>query len=289
MATATQRLLDRFYEELRQGPADFCSLVAEELPVITIGEWMHIPPKDYDLLRSLTHDQVHIQELFPSSSQLALSDQATAQLRDYFDALIRERRRSPGDDPISSWLEAWDSVEADQASADQIVHALAIFMVLAALETTSHLLSTVVYLLLEDADRFAWLRSHPDSVPGAVEEALRYDAPIHMISRVASTDRWLGGEFISQGQMVQLMIGASHHDPDHYLDPQKFDPRRGAQHLAFGTGAHYCLGNALARMEACVLLEGLLRLPGRLRMSAPPLWEPRVAFRRMVTLPLALT
>ncbi|MFD5395786.1 cytochrome P450 [Streptomyces sp. NPDC127097] len=282
----TGRLLDRFEEELAYGPADFCALVSEELPVITIGEWLKIPPADYGLLRSLTHDQVYTQELFPTPSQLALSDESTRQLRQYFTALVSERRRKPGNDPVSSWLRVWDAQEPDREAADEAVYALTLFMVLAALETTAHVLSSAVRLLLEHPRQLNWLRVHPELIPGAVDEVLRYDAPIHMISRVAPEDTELGGVTVRKNEMVQLMVGAAHHDPNHFAAPEDFDIRRGASHLGFGGGIHFCLGNALARMEADCLLTGLLeRLPG-LRISAPPVWEPRVAFRRLITLPV---
>ncbi|WP_234430591.1 cytochrome P450 [Streptomyces sp. NRRL F-4489] len=285
----TERLLDTFTERLHDGTADFCALVGDELPVITIGEWLGLPPADFPLLRTLTHDQVHTQELFPSPSQLDISDAATARLRSYFTDLIRERRKSPGDDPVSGWLAMWDGFEADRDAADEAVHALAMFMVLAALETTSHLLTTMVWLLLEHPRQLDWLRLHPEHIPGALDETLRYDAPIHMISRIAPEDTDLAGVPVRKGEMVQLMVGAAHHDPAQYTDPEVFDIRRKAPHLSFGGGIHYCLGNALARMEAtCVLTSLLRRLPGqRLRVAGPPVWAPRVAFRRLGELPVA--
>ncbi|MFF4489515.1 cytochrome P450 [Streptomyces sp. NPDC001544] len=288
-----ERLLDRFADQLRRGPADFVEVVSDELPVVTIGEWMGIPPADYGLLRSLTHDQVHTQELFPTSTQLAVSDAATGRLRHYFTDLVKERRNAPGDDPVSSWLRTWDRLEPTRALADEAVLSLAIFMILAALETTSYVLSTAVRLLLEHPHQMDLLRRHPELVPDAVEETLRYDAPIHMISRVASADTELDGVPVPAGGMLMLMVGAAHHDPAQYADPEVFDVQRrarepGHRHLSFGAGIHYCLGSALARLEAEVLLTALLKRPNRLRPSAPPQWARRVAFRRLTSLQLAL-
>ncbi|MER5728971.1 cytochrome P450 [Streptomyces sp. NPDC002138] len=286
---AVDRLLTNFTEELRHGPADFHTLVSEELPVITIGEWMGIPATDYGLLRTLTHDQVFAQELFPTPSQLALSDSATMQLRTYFGELIRERRKRPGSDPVSAWLRTWDALEPDRHRADKAVHALALFMILAALETTSHVLSTAVRLLLENPEHLESLRRDPELIPDAIDEVLRYDAPIHMISRVASTDTQLGEALVPAGQMVQLMVGAAHHDPARYPEPHRFSPSRRACHLAFGAGIHYCAGNALARLEAVTLITRLLGRSIRPRLSEPPQWAPRVAFRRITSMHLTLT
>ncbi|MET9913857.1 cytochrome P450 [Streptomyces sp. NPDC006476] len=298
---AVDHLLDDFTERLRDGAADFVTLVSEELPVITIGQWMNLPPADYALLRTLTHDQVHTQELFPTASDLALSDAATAQLRAYFSEFIKERRKRPGNDPVSQWIHTWDAHEADRDAADAAVHSLALFMILAALETTSHLLANTVRLLLEHPSQMDAIRSQPDVIPDAIEEVLRYDAPIHLISRVAAADTHLGEIPVPAGEMVHLLIGAAHHDPAQYTHPHVLDVgrRRGPResgtapttgpsaHLGFGAGIHYCLGNALARLEAATLLTGLLKRPLRLNITAPAQWAPRIAFRRMTSLHLA--
>ncbi|MFI9802001.1 MULTISPECIES: cytochrome P450 [unclassified Streptomyces] len=290
---AVQRQLDHYMNRLREGPADFVTHVSEEIPVVTIGEWMEIPRADYGLLRALTHDQVYTQELFPTASEIEVSDAATARLRFYFADLVQERRRKPGTDPVSLWIQRWDAIEPERDTADSTIHSIAIFMILAALETTSHLLANVVRLLLEHPDQLAQLQENDELIPDAIEEVLRYDAPIHMISRVAAEPTELAGAAINAGEIVHLMVGSAHHDPTHYREPHLFDVRRRlggpAGHLSFGAGIHYCLGSTLARLEAEVLLKALLPLPlSRLQIAAPPQWAPRVAFRRMTTLPLAL-
>jgi cytochrome P450 len=290
-----QRLFHEFDDQLHSGPADFVELVSEELPVVTIGEWMGIPPDDYALLRTLTHDQVHSQELFPTRSNLATSDAATAQLRTYFSDHIRKLRRNLGDDPVSNWIRTGDHLEPDRDSVDQIVHSLALFMVLAALETTSVLLANVVRLLAEHPEQQHHVRQDRDLIEDVIDEVLRYDAPIHLITRVAGTDTDLDGIPIRAGQNIQLLIGAAHHDPAQYTNPQLFDVRRRRRtaerptppHLGFGAGAHYCLGSALARMEAASLLTALLDRPA-LRVTTSPTWaSPRLAFRRMTSLSVA--
>ncbi|MFZ3491815.1 cytochrome P450 [Streptomyces sp. 5.8] len=297
---AVEVLLDEFTDRLRGGPADFVALVSEKLPIMIIGEWMGLPSKDHELLRDLTHDQVHTQELFPTASEVRVSDAATARLQVYFTNLIQDRRRTPGDDPVSTWIRTWDDLEGDPVLTDAAVHSLALFMILAALETTSHLITSTVRLLLEHPTQLDLVRQHPDLVPDTVDEALRYDAPIHLVSRVATAHTELGGVAIAPGETVQILIGAAHHDPEHFTDPHAFDVRRrgvGAEvapatrfssHLAFGAGIHYCLGNALARMEATTLLTSLLRRRIQLRLSAPPQWASRVVFRRITSLHLTL-
>lgn len=287
IAATTDTLLNRLEVKLRDGEADFGDEVSEHLPVITIGQWLGLPPADYPLLSELTHDQVFAQELLPSPSQLALSDAATLRLRDYFTALVRERRAAPGNDPVSQWIRIWDQLEPDQDAADEAVYYLSLFVVLAALETTATLLSTAVWLLLDHPHQMAWLRAHPEHVRHAVEEILRYDSPTHVISRVAAQDTDLAGTRIPKDQMIHLLVGAANHDPAQHADPDLFDIQRSRlAHLAFSNGVHYCLGAPLARLEAQVLVTALLKRMPRLRLSQRPQWAPRVAFRRIMSLPV---
>ncbi|MFJ2306340.1 cytochrome P450 [Streptomyces sp. NPDC087787] len=284
----TGRLMDTLAVRLRDGEADFNALVSEELPVATIGHWLGLPSADFPRLRELTHDQVFTQELLPSASQLALSDAATAELRAYFLDLVRERRAHPGDDPVSRWIKLWDAMESDQDRADESVYFLALFVLLAALETTSTLLSTMTLLVLEHPRQWDRLTIHPDLVPAAVEESLRYDPPTHVISRVSSRDTELGGVEVRKDEMVHLMVGAANRDPAKHEDAELFNMHRKPAHLAFSGGIHYCLGAPLARMEAQTLLHHVVRRFPRLTLVRRPTWAPRVAFRRPLNLDVAL-
>ncbi len=284
----TTRLLDTLGERLRDGEADFNALVSEELPIATIGHWLGLPTADFPRLRELTHDQVFTQELLPSASQLATSDAATAELRAYFMELVRHRRAHPGEDPVSRWIATWDAMESDQDKADEAVYFLALFVLLAALETTSTLLSTMTLLLLEHPRQWDWLTVHPDLVPAAVEETLRYDPPTHVISRVSSRDCVLDGVEIHKDHMVHLMVGAANRDPAKHEDPELFNLHRKPAHLAFSGGIHYCLGAPLARLEAQTLLRQLVGRFPRLTLVRRPTWAPRVAFRRLLNLDVAL-
>lgn len=284
VTTTTDRLLNTLSERLHDGEADFAALVGEELPVATIGDWLGLPAADWPRLRHLTHDQVFTQELLPSASQLAASDAATAELRAYFTELVRDRRAHPGEDPVSGWIRTWDSMEPDRDKADEAVYFLVLFVLLAALETTSQLLTTMTLLLVESPDRWNLLAERPDMVPAFVEETLRYDPPTHVISRVAAEDCVLGGMEIRKDEMVHLMVGAAHRDPARHSDPDRFDPLRKPAHLAFSGGIHYCLGAPLARLEAQILLSHIMKRLPRLALVRRPSMAPRVAFRRLLNL-----
>lgn len=286
----THEALDDLAARIRAaGDAEFTD-VGERLPVAAVGHWLDLPPADHALLLSLAHDQAYAQELLPTASQLEIANTATRGLREYFTELVRERRRAPGDDVVSAWIRTWDALEPDRDLADETVYFLAMFIVIAALETTSTLLSNIVRVLTTHPDQWRWLCEHPEEVPGAVEEVLRYDPPVHVTTRVAAADCTLAGLPVPEGHLVHVMIAAANHDPAHLPDAGRLDLRRGTAppgHLAFGGGVHYCIGAALARLEANVLLDAVVRRFPGLHVSSPPVWEPRVAFRRLTSLRVA--
>ncbi|WP_405885924.1 cytochrome P450 [Streptomyces sp. NBC_01136] len=280
------RLLDNLEEQLRTHPeADFVSIVSEQLPISTIGHWLDIPAQHYAHILDITHRQVHAQELLPTKRELAISAEATIQLRSFFTDLIRLRRAQPGNDVLSEWIRHWDEqLPGNRAEADQILYSLTMFITIASLETTATLLSSALWLLLDDPARWAWLREHPEHVGDAIDEALRYDPPIHLNSRVAANDTVLAGVPIAKDSMVHVLYGAANHDPRRNPDPATFDVLRSGTHLTFGGGAHYCLGAALARLEAHILLTQLLKRFPTLQLGSAPVYAPRMVFRRVTSL-----
>ncbi|MDT0344352.1 cytochrome P450 [Streptomyces litchfieldiae] len=281
------RLLDDLAEKLRDGEADFSAVVSEELTIAAMGHWLGIPEADYATVRSYSHAHLYAQELLPSPSQLVSANAGMRGMRHYFTGLVRDRRANLGDDVLSGWIRAWDLLEPDREVADESVYYLAMFITGAALETTSTLLSNLVLIFDQHPDQRDWLRENPHRVPEAVEEVLRYDAPVHVTTRVAGEDTMLGGVLIKRDEIVHALIASANHDPSRVPDADVFDIRRSSpslSHLAFGGGVHYCIGAGLARLEGQVLLESLLRRFPRLRLSQPPVWEPRVAFRRLSAL-----
>jgi cytochrome P450 len=289
VSSITERLLDKLAERLAGGEADLHAVVSEELPVATIGHWFRLPTADFALLRDLTHKMAFPQELLPSASQLAEADEAVMMLQVYFRELVADRRRQPGDDPVSHWLATWDRIEPSHEAADENAYDLALIVLLGALETTAALLSQLVLRLLEHPDQWDWLTHHPEDVPGAVEEALRYDPAIHVATRVARADTEIAGVAVRADDLVHLMVAAANRDPGRYDDPDTFTlHRQMPAHLSFGSGIHYCLGAPLARFEAQTLLRGLLQRFPHLTLARRPQWHPRVVFRRPRNLHVAL-
>lgn len=227
---------------------------------------------------------MHAQELLPTKSQLAVSAEATEQLRSYFTELVKQRQAGPGNDVLTGWIHTWDAREPDRDAADEILYRLTMFVTIASLETTATLLSAMVDLLLKEPGRWDWLRENPGYIDAAVDEVLRYDPPIHINTRIAADDTVLAGVPIAKDSMVHVMYGAANHDPRRNDDPDTFDVGRGGTHLTFGGGVHYCLGAALARLEARTLLTQLLKRFPTLRTVSPAGYASRLVFRRITSL-----
>ncbi|MEU0333392.1 cytochrome P450 [Streptomyces sp. NPDC006193] len=280
------RLLDRLDVQLRtHGEADFVGTVGDRLPIHTVGRWLAIPAEHYPHILDFTHRQVHAQELLPTKSELAVSARATLEMRTFFTGLIAHRRAHPGDDVLTGWIRHWDAqFPHDRAAADQMLYDLTMFITIASLETTATLLTNAVWLLTQDPARADWLRRHPEHVDDAIEEVLRYDPPIHLNSRYAADDTVLAGVPVAKDAIVHVLYGAANHDPRRNENPHVFDIRRKGSHLTFGGGAHYCLGAALARMEARLLLTELLERFPTLRPTAAPTYAGRMVFRRITSL-----
>jgi cytochrome P450 len=145
-------------------------------------------------------------------------------------------------------------------------------------ETTSNLINNAVLCLLEHPDQLARLRQAPELLPSAIEEVLRYRSPVQWMMRTPRRDLEIGGQAIPAGKLVLAVIGSANRDPRQFPDPGRFDIGRDPNpHIAFGHGIHFCLGAALARMEAKVALADLLERFQSFELATDEPWEPRQA------------
>ena len=149
-------------------------------------------------------------------------------------------------------------------------------LLLAATETTTNLINNAILCLIDHPDQWEKLRSVPDLLPSTIEEALRYRSPLQWMLRVTRADVILHGCTIPAGKVILAVIGAANRDPKQFPAPDQFDITRDPNpHIAFGHGVHFCLGAALARMEARVALDYLLKSVERFELAGSKSWEPR--------------
>lgn len=272
-------------------PVDFMDQFAFQLPVTVICELLGVPAADRDQFRPLAADLTEALELTADSSTSSPAATAARELAGYFTALISARRTVPRDDLIGALVAARDA--GDGRLSDEELLANLIVLLVAGFETTTNLLGNGLAILFDHPDIAAGLRRGTLEMPGFVEEVLRYDAPVQVVTRIArGGNLTAGGLPIPQGSQVIVLIGAANRDPERYPDPDRFDPARSAiKPLSFGAGPHICIGNALARLEAAVAFPRLLtRFPA---LSAapgePPARRNRVILRGYETLPITLT
>jgi cytochrome P450 len=174
----------------------------------------------------------------------------------YVRAVTEERRRHPADDLVSVILAAQ---EGETALTTREVIQFALLLLVAGNETTTNLIGNAVTALLDHPDQLARVAADPSRVGAAVEETLRFDAPVQMVFRVATQDVEIAGTRIPKGATVAPLLGSANRDERRFPNPDRFDATRDAQgHVGFGFGKHFCLGASLARMEARVALEALV-------------------------------
>ncbi len=186
----------------------------------------------------------------------------------YVKRVARERRRAPAEDVISALVARQDGEEG--LSDREVVQFIALLLV-AGNETTTNLIGNATKALLRHPDALARVAADPSLVPRALEETLRFDAPIQLVFRLATREAQVAGTTIPAGAIVAALIGSANRDERRFPDPDRFDLDRDSQgHIAFGFGKHFCLGASLARLEARVALEALAPRLANLRLAAEP-------------------
>lgn len=235
-------------------PVDISAEFTIPLPVAIIARLMDIPfARKDDFKRwsdalTATSDANSLEERMPDIMDMAA----------YFQSLIPKRRLNPGDDLISKVVHA--RVDGEGLSDSDIV-GFNILLLIAGNETTTNLLSNLLYYLADNPETWDELRRNPELVDAAVEEILRYDAPVHWVSRKATADTQIQGQAIKRGETVYLVMGSANRDERHYPEADRFrlDRDKTPDHHTFGHGIHFCIGAPLGRLEARYALRGMLR------------------------------
>jgi cytochrome P450 len=251
----TTRLVDRFASE---GRAEIASALAYPLPAYVVIDVLGLPSDDMEQLKRWGDDFV---TLFSDSADLeTLKAAATGfvAFQDYFLEAFRERELRPRDDLLTHILQALRD-DAAGLSVEDIVN-VPINLMTAGHETGTLLMLEALAELVRDRQLLDDVARDPSLIPAVVEEALRYEPPVHGIFRVTTADVEVAGTTIPAGARVLLCYGSANHDPAAFRDPERFDPRRPdvAKHFSFGKGTHYCPGAPLARLEQRIALEELV-------------------------------
>jgi len=242
------------------GTCDFVRDIAAPLPMIVIGDMLGVAPEDRDDLLRWSDDM--LKSLGTDDETLMLNAAtAAAEYREYLLARVAERRASGDDsDLIGTLVHA--EVEGERLDDESLVFESLLILV-GGDETTRHVISGGMEALARRPQQWADLLADRALLPDAVEEMLRWVTPIKNMCRTATRDTELRGQAVRQGQKLMLLYPSANRDEAVFEDPDEFDIRRSPnEHLAFGVGAHFCLGNRLARVEMYCMFDRLLeRMP----------------------------
>jgi cholest-4-en-3-one 26-monooxygenase len=251
------QILDKVCE---RGECDFVSEIAARLPLIAIGDLLGVDESARDDLLRWSDDMLRGQ----GSSDPSAIDRATTafvEYCEYITGVIEKRRRTGQDDDLIGTL-VHAEIEGDHLDDDSLIHE-SLLILIGGDETTRHVISGGMAELLRHPDQMQRLREDRTRLPTAVEEMLRWVSPIKNMARTATREVELHGRLIRKGEKLLLLYPAANRDEDVFERPEEFDTGRSPnEHVAFGFGAHFCLGNQLARLELRVMFERLIeRMP----------------------------
>jgi cytochrome P450 len=275
-----ERLVDQFADN---GQCDLSRQFATPLPLRVMTDLIGAPhDRDGEFL-DWTRDFFAFYQGTPDPTleQQRQIAQRGRRVMGWMSEHIEQRRSQPGTDLISRLVHA-KTPEGDPSLTNDEIMAVVNSFLTAGTETTAMFIPLLMRELLRSPDLIATLRSEPALIPNAVEEGLRYWSPARSTRRRVTTGVDVAGTTIPASATVHTSLISANHDPNTFTDPERFDIRRdnAKRHLAFGRGAHMCIGAGLSRLEGRVALETLLtRLPG-LRALSEGRWESRLTIPR---------
>jgi len=281
MRTRSERLVDELLDR-KSGSheIDVVADLAYPLPVAVICELFGVPEGDEARFHDWSSQlATAVEPGVVVSEETRIENARTFDaISDYLADLVAEKRRQPRDDLLSGL--ANHATPAGYRMGDFDLISTAILILVAGHETAVNLISNAWLTLMRHPDELKRLRADSGRAPRVVEEVMRYDPPVQLVSRKTLSAIDIADVTIPEGEALVLMLAAGNRDPIAFPDPDRFDPDRvGTRHLGFGGGLHYCVGAPLGRFEAEAALTALAR-----RLKAPRLIEDPPPYRRPATL-----
>jgi cytochrome P450 len=268
---------------------DLMPSLAQPLPVRVICDVLGLPAGDFAQTKQWADALALIVEPVIRRAERVAADRAANEMVEYLRAHIARHRASGERDDLLGTLVAAHDAGDGSLSEDELLGNL-ILLFVAGHETTTNLLGNGLLTLLRHPQALARLRADPQAMAGAVDEMLRFESSVNMVSRHVVEPYVIGDAVVPSGDLIFFMTGAANRDPEVFADPDRFDIARSPNpHLAFGAGIHYCVGAPLARLEAEVAFQALLRQRPGLALAEPdraPAWRKLINLRGLETLPL---
>lgn len=275
-----------------RGPVDLLGGYAEPLPVLVIADLLGVPRADHERLRDWSQAIVAMYEPAPALAAEAArvresAVQAAAEFAAYVRDVLDERRRHPGDDLISHLLA--ERHEGVGLTEPELV-ATVVLLLNAGHEASVNAFGNGMLALLQHPDQWARLVDGEVDPALALEELLRFDAPLQLFERTAIADVEIAGTLVRAGETVACLMGSANRDPVVFAAPDQLDVGRDPNpHVGFGLGLHFCLGAPLARLELAITLAAVLRRYPHLSLAEPgPARRPTWVLRGLQDLPVHL-
>ena len=253
---------------------DIMEAIANPLPVVIISDLLGIPENERDFVKNLSDVIVPTIDPLLPLSVFERGIEAAEECERYWSELLAHSRAHPKDDLLSAMIGG--------GLTDQEIGATCVLLFLAGHETTVSAIGSAVLWLLRCPNEMEKVRKDPSLTKSAVEEALRFESPLHAVARTPLEDLWIRDTRIPKGDLISVNLGAANRDPQRFPEPNRFRVDRAENpHVAFGSGAHYCIGAPLAKVEAQAALSVLLNRFEELSLVDQEVeWTPSLVLRK---------
>jgi len=275
----TEQLLDAIDEKVKTGQTfDLIADYAEPLPVKIIADLLGFPESEEHLLRPWSQAIVKMYEVNPTVQYQNEAKLAAQEFADYVRALAESRKKTPGADLISDLAIVEENGE--KLNMHELV-ATCVLLLNAGHEASVNAFGNGMVAALQRPDQTALLRDNSRGITStALEEFMRFDAPLHMFERTATADTEIGGVSIKEGQKIAALIGSANRDETVFSSPELMDLTRDPNpHIGFGAGIHFCIGAPLARLEMSVSLPALWEKYPHMQLAGDAIRRPTFVLR----------
>ncbi|OBI92626.1 cytochrome P450 [Mycobacterium asiaticum] len=283
----TQTAERLWQDALSDGRIEWMGAVANRLPMMVVAELIGLPEADVDQLVRWGYAATQLLEGLAEPEQLAAAGVSVMELSKYISDQFARAASDPQDNLLGELASACAAGELDTVTAQVMM----ITLFAAGGESTASLLGSAAAILADRADIADRLRQQPALLGAFIEETLRFEPPFRGHYRHVLRDTTLAGMNLAAGSRLVLLWGAANRDPDRFEAPGQFqlDRAEGRNHLSFGRGAHFCVGAALARLEARIVLRLLLDRSSSIRAVEVGRWVPSILVRRLERLELSVS
>lgn len=275
----TKELLANVEKKLAEkGEFDLIADFAEPLPVMVISELLGFPKEDEYLLRPWSQAIVKMYEPAPTEEEKAEARKASNEFASYVHKLMIDRQQNPGTDLITEL--ALVEEQGEKLTARELI-ATCVLLLNAGHEASVNGFGNGMVAALKNEEQWNLLRNSPDELSGsAVDEFLRFDAPLHLFERTATEDTEIGGVLVKEGQKIAALLGSANRDEEIFQNADQLDLTRSPNpHIGFGAGIHFCIGAPLARMEMTTALPQLVKKYPNLKLDGEPVRRPTFVLR----------